>query len=158
QAGDRTRLGRRRGTRMKLGGSADLETPAVTAREDGIDGARAEGAAPGVLYISYDGILEPLGYSQVLSYLKVLARGCRICLVSFEKQQDWNKVAERERLSEEISLSGITWVPLRYHKRPSALATAWDILQGISVGGFLLLRHRLRIVHARSYVPAVMAL
>ena len=50
------------------------------------------------------------------------------------------------------------WHPLRYHKRPSALATAWDIASGIVVGLLLVLRYRLRIVHARSYVPSVMAL
>ena len=45
--------------------------------------------SPGVLYISYDGMLEPLGQSQVLSYLEVLARGRRIHLISFEKAGDW---------------------------------------------------------------------
>ena len=42
----------------------------------------------GVLYISYDGMLEPLGKSQVLGYLKLLAKNRRIVLVSFEKPSD----------------------------------------------------------------------
>lgn len=113
---------------------------------------------PSVLYISYDGMLEPLGQSQVLGYLKRLAAGRRIHLISFEKPEDWAHVAERERLAQQIQAAGITWHPLRYHKRPSALATAWDIAQGTAVGLWLVLRHRLRIVHARSYVPSVMAL
>lgn len=113
---------------------------------------------PGVLYISYDGMLEPLGQSQVLGYLKRLAAGRRIHLISFEKPEDWAHVAERERLAQQIQAAGITWHPLRYHKRPSALATAWDIAQGTAVGLWLVLRHRLRIVHARSYVASVMAL
>lgn len=40
-----------------------------------------------VLYISYDGILEPLGQSQVLAYLKKLALGRNIYLLTFEKKK-----------------------------------------------------------------------
>ena len=111
-----------------------------------------------ILYISYDGMLEPLGESQVLAYLKRLAADRQIHLVSFEKEGDWANVAERARLALDITASGIVWHPLRYHKRPTALATAWDIANGMRLGLWLVLRHRLRIVHARSYVPSVMAL
>lgn len=111
-----------------------------------------------VLYISYDGMLEPLGQSQVLAYLKRLAPGRCVHLISFEKPEDWAKQTEREQLAHSVKAAGIVWHPLRYHKRPSALATAWDIGCGTALGLWLVLRHRLRIVHARSYVPAVMAL
>ena len=110
-----------------------------------------------VLYISYDGMLEPLGQSQVLAYLKRLAVGRRIHLISFEKPTEWADEIERKRISLDISRAGIMWSPLRYHKKPSALATAWDIAQGIAVGWWLVVRYRLRIVHARSYVPSVIA-
>jgi glycosyltransferase involved in cell wall biosynthesis len=112
----------------------------------------------GVLYISYDGMLEPLGQSQVLAYLKPLAADRLTHLISFEKADDWANVAERGRLARDIAASGIVWHPLHYHKRPMALATAWDIVNGIRLGLWLVFRHRLRIVHARSYVPSVMAL
>ena len=111
-----------------------------------------------ILYISYDGMLEPLGQSQVLAYLKRLADGRRIHLISFEKAEDWANVLARERLASDITASGIVWHPLRYHKRPTALATAWDIACGIVLSMWLVVRHRLRIVHARSYVPSVIAL
>lgn len=113
---------------------------------------------PGILYISYDGMLEPLGQSQVLAYLTRLAGPWRIHLISFEKPEDWARIAERERIEKWIADAGIVWHPLRYHKRPSAIATAWDIGMGIALGLWLVLRHRLRVVHARSYVPSVMAL
>ena len=112
----------------------------------------------GVLYISYDGMLEPLGQSQVLAYLNRLATGRRIHLISFEKPEDWANIAERERIAQGIAGAGIVWHPLRYHKRPTAVATAWDIFCGIALGLWLVLRHRLGIVHARSYVSSVMAL
>jgi len=111
-----------------------------------------------VLYISYDGILEPLGQSQVLRYLERLAADHKIVLISFEKPHDWQQADQRESLRNQIRAAGITWIPLRYHKRPSALATAIDIAQGVIVGAWAVMRHRVRIVHARSYVSSVIAL
>ncbi len=103
-------------------------------------------------------MLEPLGQSQVLSYLKRLAANRIIHLISFEKSVDWGNVFERERIANDITAAGIVWHPLRYHKSPSALATAWDVVCGISLGLWLVLRHHIVLVHARSYVPSVMAL
>jgi len=111
-----------------------------------------------ILYISYDGMLEPLGQSQVLGYLKRLAADSSIHLISFEKPDDLNNKIELERISKDISGSGIIWHPLRYHKSPSSLATLWDISCGIIVGLWLVLRFRLNIVHARSYVASVIAI
>jgi glycosyltransferase involved in cell wall biosynthesis len=111
-----------------------------------------------ILYLSYDGMLEPLGQSQVLPYLKRLASNQKIHLISFEKSFDWTNAFEREHLAQQITNAGIVWHPLRYHKRLSALATAWDISCGILLGLWLILRYRISVVHARSYVSSVMAL
>ena len=112
----------------------------------------------GVLFISYDGVLEPLGQSQVLAYLKPLAQDRLIHLISFEKAEDYADTAVLNRAKDEIAVAGILWHPLRYHKKPSALATSWDIACGIVVGVWLVVLHKLSIVHARSYVPSVIAI
>ena len=112
----------------------------------------------GILYISYDGMLEPLGQSQVIAYLERLAGNRRIHLLSFEKSQDWGDIQRRRRVRGRLQAAGIYWHPRRYHKSPSSLATAWDIVIGTLSALWLVLRHRLRIVHARSYVPGMMAL
>ena len=44
-----------------------------------------------ILYISYDGVLEPLGQSQILSYLKNLSLSNKIFLLSFEKKKRFSK-------------------------------------------------------------------
>lgn len=111
-----------------------------------------------VLYITYDGLLEPLGQSQVLAYLERLAADREVHLLSFEKPADWRDRAAREALAARVRAAGIRWRPLRYHKRLSVLATAWDAARGIAFGLWLIPRARIGIVHARSYVPAVMAL
>ena len=45
-----------------------------------------------ILYISYDGLLEPLGQSQILSYLKNLSSNFIFFLITFEKKTDWNDI------------------------------------------------------------------
>lgn len=110
---------------------------------------------PGVLYISYDGMLEPLGQSQVLAYLERLTGDARIHLISFEKPADWDDEARREALRERLIENGIAWHPLTYHKTPTLPATLYDIAQGFAVALWLTARHGLRIVHARSYVAAL---
>jgi glycosyltransferase involved in cell wall biosynthesis len=112
----------------------------------------------GILYISYDGMLEPLGQSQVLAYLEGLADGRRIHLISYEKAANWRESARREAIARRMSEAGIRWHPLRYHKSPSALATAYDVAVGTASAIALARRYRLRIIHARSYVAALIAL
>jgi glycosyltransferase involved in cell wall biosynthesis len=112
----------------------------------------------GVLYISYSGMLEPLGQSQVLAYQERLAAEHPVHIVSFERPADWANSAQREAVAKRMAASGIHWHPLRYHKRFSLLATFCDIFCGTFVGWRLVRKHGLSIVHARSYVPSVMAL
>jgi glycosyltransferase involved in cell wall biosynthesis len=65
---------------------------------------------------------------------------------------------ERARRRHELAARGIAWHALRYHKRPSLLATLFDVVAGIAFGTLLVRRHRLDALHARSHVPAVMGL
>ena len=111
-----------------------------------------------ILYISYDGILEPLGQSQVLSYQEILAKSHQIILISFEKSK-FTSSNEFHKLTEERVLkAGIRWYRLSYHKFPSGVATAFDILTGSLLSLFLIFRFHVQIVHVRSYVPAVIGL
>lgn len=57
-----------------------------------------------------------------------------------------------------LKAAGVAWTPLPYHKTPSAPATAFDIAVGTLAALWLAFRHGVRIVHIRSYVPALMAL
>ena len=111
-----------------------------------------------VLYISYDGILEPLGQSQVLSYLEGLTNERVIHLISFEKPADKKNQCLYSKVSQRIEKANIQWHPLTYHKQPTAIATLWDIFRAIILGLWLVLRFKLRIIHARSYVSSVAAL
>lgn len=111
-----------------------------------------------LLYISYTGLLEPLGQSQVLQYLKRLADCHQVSLLSYEKASDWKNLALRRALREELAGAGISWCPLRYHKSPSTVATAYDILVGSLRCLVLARRRHIQIIHARGYVAAIIAL
>lgn len=110
-----------------------------------------------VLYISYDGVLEPLGESQVVAYLERLTDRAAIALLSFEKPEDLADRARAQTMGERLARAGITWIPRRYHKRPPVLSTVRDILAGCLVARRWA-RAGSGIVHARGYVPALIAL
>jgi glycosyltransferase involved in cell wall biosynthesis len=103
-------------------------------------------------------MLEPLGEGQVVAYLEHLASGRPIHLLSFEKPQDLQDTARMGAMRSRLAAAGVAWYPRRYHKSPSAPATAWDILAGTAQAFRIARRHGIRIVHARSYVSGCMAL
>jgi glycosyltransferase involved in cell wall biosynthesis len=114
-----------------------------------------------VLFISYNGMLDPLGQTQVIPYLRELAkRGVQFTLLSFERPAAFvgEGVRKREELSKTLSEHGIEWHYLRYHQRPSVPATIYDVLAGIRKAKTLIQRNRIEMVHARSHIPATIAL
>lgn len=105
-----------------------------------------------IVYVSYDGVQDPLGQSQVLPYLEGLAdRGHQFELISFEKPP--HRLPLRERLHPHIR-----WTGLRYHKSPTIPATALDMTQGGLATALVGLLARADLVHARSYVAAALSL
>ena len=114
-----------------------------------------------VLYISYNGMLDPLGQSQVIPYLKELSKlGVRFWLLSFERPPAFEEPGiERARLlRDELAQSGIEWHFLRYHQKPSLPATAYDVAMGIHLGKRLVRENKIQMVHARAHIPAVIAM
>lgn len=112
-----------------------------------------------VLYISYDGLLEPLGQSQILPYLEQLSgRRIELFLLTYEKGSGRGDHGERTELRDRLRKNGIRWTSLRYHKSPALPATLYDVAAGVVVGAVIAGRRRVHIVHARSYVSALIAL
>jgi len=61
-------------------------------------------------------------------------------------------------LRAELAKSEIDWHFLRYHKRPSLPATSYDVLAGIRYGSRLVQSKQIEMIHARSHIPATIAL
>jgi hypothetical protein len=106
-----------------------------------------------VLYITYDGLTDPLGRSQVLPYLTGLAAsGHRITNLSCEKPERMDRDGEQIRkLCDE---AGLKWAPIKYHKKPPILSSAVDALELERTAKRLHRDEPFDLVHCRSYIPA----
>lgn len=113
----------------------------------GVDRAAPPGAA---LFITYDGLLDPLGGSQILPYVRGIAAHPRpVHVLSFEKPERYEAggVALRRQLAE----AGIGWTAVPFSRRFGKLGKARDLLRMQLAALQLQLRHRFAIVHCRSY-------
>jgi glycosyltransferase involved in cell wall biosynthesis len=103
--------------------------------------------------------LEPLGQSQIWPYLRGLSRDHRITLISFEKPADRVDSSAIQRMRSQCASHGMRWIPLQFRSQPSPWAPALAIPQ-LALVALWHWRHRgcPQLVHARSYVPAAIAL
>jgi glycosyltransferase involved in cell wall biosynthesis len=110
-----------------------------------------------VLYLSYDGMTDPLGQSQVLPYIIGLSKkGYKFHLVSFEKP---NRYKQNRKVIERLcSENEIEWHPLMYTKRPPLLSTIWDVRKMKWKSKKIHKKHQVDMVHCRSYISALVAL
>lgn len=107
-----------------------------------------------ILFISYDGMTDPLGQSQVLPYLQGLSRfGYQFYLLSCEKEQVFSK--NRLLVESLIKEYNITWVPLKYTKRPPVLSTLIDIVKLRNAAKKIHKEFGVDMVHTRTGVPAL---
>jgi glycosyltransferase involved in cell wall biosynthesis len=110
-----------------------------------------------VLYITYDGLTDPLGRSQVLPYLQgCAAKGHRITILSCEKPDRF--VSGRATVEELCRKSGIDWHPLRYHKSPPVISTIYDARMLTRAAARLQKESRFDLVHCRGYISAIAGL
>jgi len=109
-----------------------------------------------ILYLSYDGLLDPLGQSQILPYLEGLAGLTHsITIISFEKK---SKCHLQAALHKRLMAKNIYWRPLRYHKHPLIASTVWDLLRMLACARKLIEEKKIDVIHARSYLPAIVAM
>ena len=110
-----------------------------------------------VLYITYDGLTDPLGGSQVLPYLRELAyRGHRITVLSCEKSD--RLAMGGEDVAQQCAGAGIVWRALSYHQSPPVVSTLYDLAR-MQIEAARLQRSRpFDLVHCRSYLPALAGL
>lgn len=110
-----------------------------------------------ILYLSYDGLTDPLGQSQILPYLCGLAdKGHQFTIISFEKPQVY---ASNKALIEEICQKhSIQWHPQKYTKKPPVFSTLKDIYRLRKI--VLRLHHveNFDLLHCRSYLTSLIGL
>ena len=108
-----------------------------------------------VLYISPDGLMEPLGDSQVLKYLENLALDFQIELISFEKAEDLNDQQKFSHIQKRCSNAGINWHFKKYRKNIFLISQLSNMLNFLLFPLILMARKKIAIVHIRSYMPGL---
>lgn len=110
-----------------------------------------------VLYISYDGMTDPLGQSQVIPYLIGLTKkGYAFTLISCEKEE--NYVQHKNKIQSILDKNNITWQPISYTKKPPVLSTIYDVIRIKELAIQLHKKYNFSIVHCRSYIAALVGL
>ena len=113
-------------------------------------------ASKRVLYITYDGVTDPLGNSQAFRYLKGLSKEHTIHLISFEKKHRYN--SQGKKLVEECNQHNIVWHPFIYTESPPVLSTIFDIIRGYQKGKKIVRKYRINIIHCRGYISSFIGL
>lgn len=109
------------------------------------------------LYLSYDGLTDPLGQSQVLPYIIGLKKSikCSITIVSFEKEN--NFLLNKKIIENILKENSINWISLKYTKRPPVFSTIWDIYK-LKNTIKPLIKNGIHLIHCRSYITSIVAL
>jgi len=110
-----------------------------------------------VLFISYDGMTDPLGQSQVLPYLTHLVQlNYEIHILSTEKSENFlNNKAIIEAIVKKGSLK---WFHIPYTKTPPVLSTIKDVKALGRKVRELHEEHNYSVLHCRSYISALVGL
>lgn len=102
------------------------------------------------LFISYDGLLDPLGGSQILPYIRGIAPACRYYhVLSFEKPARFH--ANGHAMQAKLAHEGIGWTPLTFTSRWGKAGKLWDLLQMHWAARRIQRKHGISLVHCRSY-------
>ncbi len=112
---------------------------------------------PKILYLSYDGLSDNLGQSQILPYIEGLSqKGIQFVVVSFEKKELLNQL--KHLIQKRCIDNNIIWIPLTYHKKPPVISTLWDLWVLFLKVKQLHNTHKFDIVHCRSYITSLVGL
>lgn len=110
-----------------------------------------------VLFISYDGMTDPLGQSQVLPYLGGLSKsGYKITLLSCEKPERFAK--NRGLIAQIVQQHNIDWRPISFTSQPPILAKYYDLFQLNRKAEELYQEKKFSLIHCRSYISIAVGL
>ncbi|NQT23217.1 MAG: glycosyltransferase [Candidatus Omnitrophica bacterium] len=107
------------------------------------------------LYISNLGLMDNLGMTQILPYIKGLAeKGVEFIIISYEKKEHIDNKAKIKHIKRILDKYDIRWITLQYHHR-------WGNIYDIFVGLFLAVKitwdENVDIIHARASIPMFFA-
>ncbi|MEP6615527.1 MAG: glycosyltransferase [Ginsengibacter sp.] len=110
-----------------------------------------------ILFISYDGMTDPLGQSQVIPYLAGLTEyGFEFTILSCDKPHLYQK--NKSYVKQQLAPYPIKWVSIPYHKNPPVISSIYDLYRLKQVASGLHRKTGFDMVHTRPGVPTIVAM
>ena len=107
------------------------------------------------LFITYDGLMDPLGKSQIVPYLGSISNSQRIInVISFEKINNikYQKVKTIER---DLLKKNIVWKFSTFSRNFGKLGKIYDLIKMFYISLLLIKKKKIQVVHCRSHIPAL---
>lgn len=109
-----------------------------------------------ILFVSYDGMTDSLGQSQVLPYIREISKkDYRYTLISFEKEARYQQ--HHATIEKICAAAEIDWIPISYAGSIPIISTIWNVYR-LKKAVFKLHKQRpIDLFHSRSHVPSLAA-
>lgn len=108
-----------------------------------------------ILYLSYNGMNEALGASQVLSYLYKLSDEYEYHLASLEKPKNFADRQKMNALQNTLQSKNIFWYPVEY--KTDRTGKLFNFFRLLNTSKKIVRQNNIKFAHARSYFPAMIA-
>ena len=110
-----------------------------------------------IFYISYDGLTDTLGQSQILPYVVGLSKkGYKFTILSAEKKDKFEQYSQT--ISKICKENNIDWKYIFYTKRPPIVSSILDLRKMTKMAYKLHRENKFLLVHSRSYMGSIVAL
>mgnify|MGYP003649148708 CR=1 FL=1 len=107
-----------------------------------------------VLFISYDGLTDPLGQAQILPYLIGLSKkGHQISILSCEKTENFKK--NEAVVSQKCTDANIKWNYIDYNNSIPVVSSFLTVRKLKAKALAISKRNNIEVVHCRSIIPAM---
>lgn len=108
------------------------------------------------IYLTYDGLLDPLGQSQVLPYLLELSKSTKsMRVISFEKNTQNHKLLDATKLM--LQKHQIKWSKRKFTQSSSPFLKIFDVLKFLILFFFICIKEKPDLIHARGHPMAILA-
>lgn len=109
-----------------------------------------------VFFLSYDGLSDPLGFSQITPYLEIISKNkIKLNIVSFEKKNKYK--IHSQNINKILLKNNIKWYPLYYSNKFKKLSKIYDVLKFFLKVFIIIFLKQDVIFHARGHIPAYIA-
>lgn len=109
------------------------------------------------LYITFDGLSDPLGQSQILPYLAGISKnGYHIFILSCEKVERLEK--EKEKILKLIHPLPITWQYILYNENGNFLSRLLYVFKLAALAKKIKSHRQIHLTHCRSYLASLIGL